>query len=113
MVSNKSAVISKDDVARLVRGRPSKSRAGSRNIRHRLRQDELERLAVARSRGYLLLTQSTRAALRNSWYMDCKARGVECLYVERMQEGFLVTRLEEDRSSSKVVADIAELSSGF
>jgi hypothetical protein len=45
--------------------------------------------------------------------MDCKARGVECLYVERMQEGFLVTRLEEDRSSSKVVADIAELSSGF
>ena len=59
-----------DDVARLIRGKRSKNRVGSRQIRHRLRQDEIQRLSVARERGFLLITSSTRDALRNAWHLD-------------------------------------------
>ena len=88
---SKEKEASKDDVARLIRGRPSRGRVGSRQIRHRLRQDEIERLQIARSRGFLLVTKSSRAALRNSWYLDCQARKCACLYVERAEVGFQVT----------------------
>ncbi|MFN5061282.1 MAG: hypothetical protein ACK5GN_00390 [Pseudomonadota bacterium] len=76
--------ITKDDVARLTRGKRSINGVGSRQVRHRLRKDELERLAVARRRGYLLVTPSTRSALLNAWYLDCQARGVQyvCTYRE-------------------------------
>jgi hypothetical protein len=82
---------SPDDVEKLIRGKPSKSRSGSRQIRHRLRQDELKRLAIARERGFLLLTPSTRTALRNAWWLDCQSRSTSCIYVERTQEGLVVT----------------------
>jgi hypothetical protein len=98
--------VSKDDVARLIRGRPSRGRVGSRQIRHRLRQDELERLEVARSRGFLLLTKSSRAALRNSWYLDCLARGCACLYVERGEHGFHVSGVVGTTKVEAVVADL-------
>ena len=80
-----------DDVARLTRGKPSKNRVGSRQIRHRLRQDELQRLSVARERGFLLLTTSTRTALRNAWHLDCAARNRPCLFVERTSSVMIVT----------------------
>jgi hypothetical protein len=98
--------ISKDDVARLVRGRRSKNRVGSRQIRHRLRQDELERLAIARERGYLLLTPSTRTALENAWHLDCLATRRPCVYVSRVERGFLVTRAAGEQSQSKVVESL-------
>ena len=87
--------ITKDDVARLTRGKASRNRCGSRQMRHRLRLDELERLAVARSRGYLLLTPSTRTALRNAWYLDCVARSKPCIYLERTEAGFLLSGLDD------------------
>lgn len=87
----KASIITPDDVERLTRGRPSKNRVGSRQVRHRLRLDERERLAIARSKGFLLLTSSTRAALKNSWYLDCEARQRPCIYVERLGEGLRVT----------------------
>jgi hypothetical protein len=87
--------VTKDDVARLTRGKASRNRCGSRQVRHRLRLDELERLTVARSRGYLLITQSTRTALRNAWYLDCIARAKPCIYLERTSNGFLLSGLDD------------------
>ena len=87
--------VTKDDVARLVRGKPSKSRCGSRQIRHRLRLDELERLAVARGRGYLLVNPSTRTALKNAWYLDCTAASRPCLFVEHTDSGYHLSGLEK------------------
>lgn len=98
--------VSKDDVERLIRGRPSPGRVGSRQIRHRLRQDELERLEVARSRGFLLVTKSSRTALRNSWYLDCLARQCACIYVERGEQGFHVTEVVGTSKVETVVKDL-------
>ena len=98
--------VSKDDVERLIRGRPSSGRVGSRQIRHRLRQDELERLEVARSRGYLLVTKSSRTALRNSWYLDCLARGYACAYVERTERGFHVLGILGTTKVETLVKDL-------
>ena len=85
-----------DDVARLIRGKRSQNRVGSRQIRHRLRHDEIERLGVARRRGFLLITPGTRNALRNAWYLDCRARNRPCLFVERANDGFVVTGEHDD-----------------
>ncbi len=90
-MSRKTRRVSPDDVEKLIRGRASASRVGSRHIRHRLRQDEVRRLSIARVRGFLLLTSSTRTALRNSWYLDCQARQRPCIYALRSEEGFAVT----------------------
>ncbi len=96
--------ISKDDVARLTRGKRSKNRVGSRQIRHRLRQDELERLAVARERGYLLVTRSTRTALENAWHLDCLACTRPFVCVERIADGYHVRASAEGKSRVGVVA---------
>ena len=100
-MTKRSPAITKDDVARLTRGKPSKSRCGSRQIRHRLRLDELEQLNIARSRGYLLVHPSTRTALKNAWYLDCAAASRACLYAERTPEGFHVTGVENGRVISE------------
>jgi hypothetical protein len=97
-------VVTKDDVARLTRGKASKNRCGSRQIRHRLRLDELERMSIARSRGYLLVTPSTRAALRNAWYLDCVAASRPCIYVERTDTGYHLSGIEDGRSVSAEVS---------
>ena len=81
----------KDDVARLIQGKPSKRRVGSRQIRHRLRNDELARLAVARSRGYLTITPTTRAALQNAWHLDRLSVSEPCLFVRHTEEGYIVS----------------------
>ena len=107
--------VTKDDVARLTRGKPSKSRCGSRQIRHRLRLDELEQLKIARSRGYLLVHPSTRTALKNAWYLDCAAAARSCLYVERTSKGFHVSGIEGGKVRSETRTDIDGLNarSGF
>lgn len=66
----------KDDVNRLIRGRPSLNRVGSRGVSHRLRLHERKKLEVAKERGFLSITPSTRDALINSWYMWCQATGI-------------------------------------
>ena len=93
---NRKLSVTKDDVARLTRGKASKGRCGSRQIRHRLRLDELEQLSVARARGYLLLRASTRTALKNAWYLDCVAASRPCIYAERTQFGYHLSGLKED-----------------
>lgn len=87
---NKNQGPTKDDVARLIRGKPSKSRCGSRQIRHRLRNDELERLSIARSRGFLAITPSTRNALKNAWHLDRLAASKPCVFVQHITDGYTV-----------------------
>lgn len=81
----------KDDVARLIRGKPSKGRIGSRQIRHRLRNDELDRLTIARSRGYLTVTPTTRAALQNAWHLDRLAAMKPCIFVQHAEDGYIIS----------------------
>lgn len=90
--------VTKDDVARLIRGKPSKSRCGSRQIRHRLRLDELEQLTVARGRGYLLVHPSTRNALKNAWYLDCVAASRPCKYVKHTSGGYRISGIDDGKS---------------
>jgi hypothetical protein len=64
-------------------------------MRHRLRLDELERLAVARSRGYLLINPSTRTALKNAWHLDRTAASQPCIYVERTASGYRLSGIQD------------------
>jgi len=73
-----------DDAARLTRGKASRSKVGSRAISHRLKAYELEKLKIAAGRGYLIVNESTRSALINSWLMSCKARVIECVLLKRV-----------------------------
>ena len=66
----------KDDVARLSRGRATRNKVGSRATSHRLRLDELKKLEVAKERGFLVVTPTTRDALKNTWYLWCEATGI-------------------------------------
>lgn len=109
---SKQAIPSKDDVAKLTRGQPSKSRTGSRHVRHRLRLDELERLEIARTRGFLLVTPGTRTALRNSWWLDCQARQRPCVYVERTAAGLAVSGINGTTPIKTSIAGFDELA-GF
>ncbi len=86
-----SEKVTKDDVARLTRGKGSRNRVGSRQVRHRLRQDELTRLQVARKRGFLIINPGTRAALLNAWYLDCLARGVQYVCIDHASSGIIGT----------------------
>lgn len=101
----------RDDVARLVRGKRSQNRVGSRNMRHRLRLDELRRLDVARSRGFLVITSTTRGALRNAWHLDCQARGRPCVFVERSAAGLLLTGESNAQPIQERLADLAQVAS--
>ena len=102
------ASVTKDDVALLVRGKPSRKEVGSRQIRHRLRHDELRRLEIARTRGFLLLTQTTRNALRNAWHLDCQARSSACVFVERSGSMLVVTA---DLKTQIIKAEAPDLAS--
>lgn len=104
---NSDSSPTRDDVARLVRGKRSKNRVGSRQIRHRLRQDELRRLTVARTRGFLIVTSTTRNALRNAWHLDCRARQRPCVFVERTSSNFILTG---EHNSQPLHAQLTNLS---
>ncbi len=99
----------KDDVARLIRGRASINRVGSRSVSHRLRADEITKLEVANSRGYLLVNGVTRPALLNSWYLTCQAERKPCLTVQHVEQGWLVTAVGDDGKKESVVSDLSQL----
>jgi hypothetical protein len=103
---NKDRQPSKDDIARLIRGKPSTGRVGSRHIRHRLRNDEMRRLSVARSRGFLTITTTTRAALKNAWHLDRLAISQPCVFVEHTEGGYL---LSGERNGTPISATVATL----
>lgn len=99
----------KDDVARLIRGKPSRGKVGSRQIRHRLRNDELERLEVARSRGYLTITPTTRAALQNAWHLDRLATQKPCIFIQHTPHGYVVSAERNGASINGVVTDLEKV----
>jgi hypothetical protein len=70
--------LTKDDVDCLIRGKPTRSKVGSRNISHRLRAYEKLKLKLAEKRGFLVIDSKTRDALKNSWFLLCLANGIGC-----------------------------------
>jgi hypothetical protein len=78
--------LSKDDIARLSRGKSSQSRVGSRGIPHRLTTKERAQLKAAQVRGYLKIGAcAPRENLVNIYRLWCEQQGVP----------FIVRTLEE------------------
>jgi hypothetical protein len=101
--------ITKDDVARLIRGKPSINRVGSRSVSHRLRADELTKLEVAILRGYLLVNGVTRDALKNSWYLTCQANEQPCLFVRHVEDGWLASVVTDKGTEESLLEDLSLL----
>ena len=86
----------KDDVSRLTKGKPTESRVGSREVSHRLRLDERKKLDVAIERGFLTVTITTRAALKNCWFLWCQANKIPCAIIERLDKSELIILSEKE-----------------
>jgi hypothetical protein len=84
-VKRTSNIPTPDDVARLVSGKPTRSRVGSRAIAHRLRRDEHAKLSIAAQRGFLLIHATTRPALLNAWHLWCRAHKQNCKVLRRKE----------------------------
>ena len=77
-VKKRKPKISLDDVESLSRGRPSRSKEGSRMLPHRLTQAERVKLEVAKKRGYLKLSlNAPRDNLINVYKLWCQATNRE------------------------------------
>lgn len=68
----------KDDVERLSRGKPTRSRIGSRRIGHRLTEKERLLFEAARRQGFLKLpVNGIRSNVVNIYRLWCAAEGRE------------------------------------
>ena len=72
-----------DDVYNLAKGKPTKSKIGSRAIPARLNKHEWEQFEIAQKKGFLVVTDKTRWALQNIWVLYSEARGIECKIVKK------------------------------
>lgn len=72
-----------DDVYNLAKGKPTKSKIGSRAIPARLNKYEWEQFETAQKKGFLVVTDKTRWALQNIWVLYCEARNIECKIEKR------------------------------
>jgi hypothetical protein len=111
--SNKVAVcrISRDDVERLSRGQPSKRRGyGSRNVPHRLNEQEREELERAARKGYLTLSgggnRRTRkgSPLKNIHRQWCDARDRPQILLYKAVGGKAVDEIFIDLSPLRLYA---------
>jgi hypothetical protein len=74
------AKLSKDDVEHLSRGEPSRSKAGSRSVGHRLTQRERVLLEAAKRQGFLKIPATgIRDNVRNVYRLWCAATGTDYL----------------------------------
>jgi hypothetical protein len=74
----------KDDVDRLSRGKPTRSKSGSRQIPHRLTKKERFLFAAAQRQGFLKVPLSgIRPNLLNVYQLWCEAVGKEFIVVDR------------------------------
>ena len=74
--------IRKDDVEKLSRGMPTRSRCGSRSIGHRLTQKERILFEAAQRHGFLKLPVSgLRPNVVNIYRLWCEAEGRTCIVV--------------------------------
>ena len=72
--------IQKDEVERLSRGLPTRSRRGSRGIGHRLTQKERILFEAAKRQGFLKLpVTGLRDNVRNIYRLWCEAEGCPCV----------------------------------
>ncbi len=70
----------KDDIERLSRGLPTRSRIGSRGIGHRLTQKERILFEAAQRQGFLKLpTTGARENVVRVYRLWCEAVGRECV----------------------------------
>ncbi len=70
----------KDDIDKLSRGLPTRSKIGSRAVAHRLTQKERILFEAAKRQGFLKLPLSgSRANLENIYRLWCEAESRECL----------------------------------
>ncbi len=72
----------KDDVEKLSRGLPTRTKIGSRSVAHRLTQKERVLFEAAKKQGFLKIPLSgTRPNVENIWQLWCEAAGRECVIV--------------------------------
>lgn len=72
--------IQKDEVERLSRGLPTRSRRGSRGIGHRLTQKERILFEAAKRQGFLKLpVTGLRDNVVNIYLLWCEAEGCACV----------------------------------
>ena len=73
----------KNDVMKLSRGLPTRSRRGSRGIGHRLTQKERILFEAAQRRGFLKLpVGGIRDNVVNIYRLWCEAEGRECIVMD-------------------------------
>ncbi len=74
------AVPDKNDIEKLSRGQPTRSKIGSRRIGHRLTQKERILFEAAKRNGFLKLPLSgARANVSNIYKLWCQAEGCPCV----------------------------------
>jgi hypothetical protein len=72
--------VNKDDIDKLSRGKPTKSRIGSRRIGHRLTQKERLLFEAAQRQGFLKIpVTGSRPNVLNVYRLWCQAEGRVCI----------------------------------
>lgn len=72
--------MNKDDIEKLSRGLPTKSKIGSRRIGHRLTQKERLLFEAAQRQGFLKIpVTGARPNVINVYKLWCQAEGRECI----------------------------------
>jgi hypothetical protein len=73
----------KDDVESLSRGKPTRSKIGSRQIPHRLTQKERILFEAAQRQGFLKVpVAGTRPNVLHIYKLWCDAEGKDCIVVD-------------------------------
>ena len=67
------------------------------------------RLAIARSRGFLAITPTTRAALKNAWHLDCLAVSKPCVFVQHTEDGYVVSGEQKGAPINATVSSLKTL----
>jgi hypothetical protein len=73
----------KDDIERLSRGKPTRSKTGSRQIPHRLTQKERILFEAAQRQGFLKIPAAgIRPNVLNIYKLWCEANSKDCIVVD-------------------------------
>lgn len=75
--------MSSEDVENLSRGRPTKSKIGSRSVPHRLTKTERGQFERAKNRGYMTIKPNQRQNLGNIWFDWCDVNNIPCIILNQ------------------------------
>lgn len=73
-----------EHVDRLIQGKSSGARIGSRQVGHHLTQHEKSRYQRAMRDGYLTVNAKHRSNLWDVWHKACQARNMNCLIMLKL-----------------------------